>query len=115
MVASLTRENYFFRWDSDHNVSAKTVEFSIDGGTSWLAATFVPTANLPALVADENNDPANTPEAGMTGYWFSVLLGNGVTNGALAVGDNTVTGRLKDGPNPTDEWPVRVWAVVVTA
>ena len=115
MPNSLTRETFYFRWDSDHDVSAKTVQFSIDGGAHYLPGTYVPTGNLPALVADENNNPDNQPDPGMTGYWFKVLLGAGVTNGVLTVGDNVVTGQLLDGTNPTDEQVVRTWAVRVGA
>ena len=115
MPNSLTRETFYFRWDSDHDVSGKTVQFSIDGGAHYLPGTYVPTANLPALVADENNNPDNQPDKGMTGYWFKVLLGAGVTNGVLAVGDNVVTGQLLDGVNPTDEQVVRTWAVRIGA
>ena len=109
----MTRETYFFRFDADHDVSGKTVEFSIDDGGTWVPASYAST--LPALVADENSKPDNAPEQGMTGYWFKVLLGQGVTNGGLAVGDNQIVGRLKDGSNPTDEWVVRAWAVQVIA
>lgn len=115
MVASLTRETFYFRWDSDHDVSGKTVQFSTDGGQHYLPGTYVPTANLPALVADENNNPDNRPDQGMTGYWFKVLLGAGVANGVLAVGDNVVTGQLLDGVTGTDEQVVRTWAVIVGA
>lgn len=115
MVTSLTRETYFFRWDADHDVSGKTVQFSIDGGAHWLPGTYVPTASLPAEVANENNNPDNKTDQGMTGYWFKVLLGAGVTNGLLSIGDNTVHGQLLDGVNPTDEQVVRTWAVQVGA
>ena len=113
MVASLTRETYYFRWDSDHDVSGKTVEFSIDDGVTWLPGAYVPTANLPALVADENNKRDNSTDQGMTGYWFSVLLGDSVAGGLLSVGDNMVVGRLTDGALPTNERVVRTWAVQV--
>ena len=115
MPNSLTRETFYFRWDSDHDVSAKTVQFSTDGGSNYLPGTYVPTANLPAEVANTNNDPDNQPDKGMTGYWFKVLLGNSVLHGLLAVGDNVVTGQLIDGVNPTDEQVVRTWAVTVGA
>lgn len=115
MVASLTRETLYFRWDADHDVSGKTVQFSLDDGAHYLPGTYVPTGNLPALVTDENNKRDNAPDPGMTGYWFKVLLGAGVANGALAIGDNTVTGQLLDGPNPTDQQVVRTWAVQIEA
>jgi hypothetical protein len=113
--ASLTRETLYFRWDADHDVSTKTVQFSVDDGAHWLVGTFVPTVNLPAEVANENNNPDNQPDKGMTGYWFKVLLGAGVANGVLAVGDNVITGQLLDGVNPTDEQVVRTWAVIIGA
>lgn len=64
-----------FRVDADQDISGDTVKFGLDA-VSWPATgTFVASNALPPRVAAV--DAANTPQAGLTGYWFRIEIGPG--------------------------------------
>ena len=76
--------------DSDHDISAATLKVSIDGGS-----TFPATAT--AVAAPAHAASLDAPAAGLTRYWWRVLLGPGQ---ALVPTRTTVqlTGELADSP-----------------
>jgi len=64
-----------FRVDADQDISADTVNFGIDGATFPATGTFVSSGSLPPRVAAV--DAQFPPQAGLSGYWFRLLLGPG--------------------------------------
>lgn len=97
----------YVRLDVDHDVSADTLELSVDQVT-WVSTgvVYIATGARPASVIAA--DTAHPPASGFAGYWWRVLTGPGTAFTTLYNGV-TVYGRLTDTP----ETPHFAWKVTV--
>lgn len=84
---------HYVSLDSDHDLTAGSLQLSIDGAT-WAPADAVPEADLPPTTVGL---PA--PETGRTRYWWRILLGTGQVLQPLS-GRTRLLGRFTDSPGP---------------
>jgi hypothetical protein len=107
---AVSTEYYYLRVDADHDISGDVVKFSLTK-TAWpVTGTFVAVGSLPARPAAVH--AANPAAAGLTGYWFRILTGPGLTTTGLAltVPSTRIYAQITDSP----EVPVMHWTVAPT-
>lgn len=90
--------------DCDHDISADTMEITLtpDDSGSWVTADYEASAP-PAAV----QFPA--AKAGLTRYWWRVLVGAGEDLEPTEVGRVVLYGRLTDSPELIHPW----WSFVI--
>lgn len=110
MPLAASTEYWYLRVDTDHDISADGVKFSLTKTTWPVTGTFIPVGSLPPRPAAVH--AANPPAAGLTGYWWRILTGPGLTTTGLAltVPSTTVYAQITDSP----EVPVVHWVLPVT-
>jgi hypothetical protein len=110
MPLAQSGEYYYLRVDADHDISGDAVKFSLTK-TAWpVTGTYTPVGSLPARPAAVH--AANPAAAGMTGYWWRILTGPGLTTTGLAltVPSTRIYAQITDSP----EVPVMHWTVAPT-
>lgn len=101
-----TKVYRFFPVDTATDISADTIEASLDAGASWWPASLVaPDAGVQAAVA-----ASNPPPRGLTRYWPRVLTGPN-ENLKPVYGTNRMRIRVTDSP----EVPILLYEFFVPA
>lgn len=98
----------YFRAEADHDISGDVFQLSPDNGVTWQTGTYIAPGDWPASVVAE--DAADPVEGGLTGYWYRMLTGPGLTPAfPMNLGTNVILGRCTDNPEiPHFHWRVTV-------
>lgn len=110
MPLAQSGEYYYLRVDADHDISADVVKFSLTKTTWPVTGTPIAVGALPPRPAAVH--AANPPATGLTGYWWRILTGPGLTTTGLAltVPKTRIYAQITDSP----EVPVMHWTVDAT-
>lgn len=87
--------------DSDHDISGDTLELSLDN-TNWYEADYQDTAPPGAV-------QYTAAKAGLTRYWWRILVGAGQNLEPTTAGKVVLYGRLTDSPELIHPW----WSFVI--
>lgn len=100
----------YFRADADKDISGDDFALSADNGVTWHPGLYIAPADWPDVVIAVEADPKNAPEPGLTGYWYRVFTGPGLSTAfPLNLGSNLVRGKCVDNP----EIPWFAWRFTV--
>jgi hypothetical protein len=105
-----SQEYYYLRVDASSDISGDVVKFSLTK-TAWpVTGTYIPVGSLPPRPAAVH--AANPAAAGLTGYWWRILTGPGLTTTGLAL--TVPTTRIYAQITDTPEVPVMHWTIDAT-